>query len=172
MNHYRVGKSLRTRSREPTRAERERNRKRWEAWHDSDRYARTCGQCGAPIGDGPVFRGQYRSPVTGKWHKRRNTMCQDCAKGGSWPVTGACETCGRVVHQIARKGRTHTFCCDRCREIHFVAYERRKRQAARNEIECAGCGKRFIPERSDTKTCSPACRQKLHRRRHAVKHRE
>jgi hypothetical protein len=33
----------------------------------------------------------------------------------------------------------------------------------RGEMECAVCGKKFRPARSDAKTCTPKCRQKKYR---------
>jgi predicted nucleic acid-binding Zn ribbon protein len=52
-------------------------------------------------------------------------------------------------------------CSERC-EAERKKARRRVRQIPR---PCIACGKDFIPTRSDAKTCSDRCRQRLHRGR-------
>lgn len=40
-----------------------------------------------------------------------------------------------------------------------------EKPATREAINCANCGRPFVPTRSDAKTCSNTCRQSLHRSR-------
>lgn len=53
-------------------------------------------------------------------------------------------------------------CSDRCYKRARRAY----RQAFRMFQPCASCEHMFRPERSDSRYCSPACRQRAYRRRH------
>lgn len=41
---------------------------------------------------------------------------------------------------------------------------RRTRRAARHYKACPGCNRRFLPHRSDARTCSDACRKRVERR--------
>ena len=71
--------------------------------------------------------------------------------------THHCQNCGHST----RRGR---FCSDACR----YAYHNRKRHlrtAANWDKVCEVCGEEFVATRIDTKTCSPACRQKAYRQR-------
>jgi hypothetical protein len=43
----------------------------------------------------------------------------------------------------------------------------RRRTSSITVARCGGCGETFEPTRSDAKTCSSACRQRVHRRRRA-----
>jgi hypothetical protein len=70
----------------------------------------------------------------------------------------ACRECGTVVF-----GSRREFCSDRCRWTYHNR-ERRHRTAAGREKTCEVCSKEFTAARSDAKTCSPRCRQRLHRR--------
>jgi hypothetical protein len=46
-----------------------------------------------------------------------------------------------------------------------AAAAKAKRHANRSAMACASCGKIFIPARTDAKTCSNKCRQRMHRAR-------
>lgn len=62
-------------------------------------------------------------------------------------------------------GARQAFCSDRCRWT-FHNRQRSQRTAAGRKMKtCEACGKGFVPRRSDARTCSSACRQKLHRLR-------
>jgi predicted nucleic acid-binding Zn ribbon protein len=66
-----------------------------------------------------------------------------------------CGHCGRSI----RWGYPAGFCSDRC------AYEAGKvaRRVDRKPRACEVCGEEFTPKRSDAKTCSDRCRQRLRR---------
>jgi hypothetical protein len=51
------------------------------------------------------------------------------------------------------------------RQRRYAAAAKAKRHAKRFPIACASCGEMFIPVRTDTKTCSNKCRQRMHRAR-------
>jgi ssDNA-binding Zn-finger/Zn-ribbon topoisomerase 1 len=72
-----------------------------------------------------------------------------------------CPACGNMLRPI--HGRTHVW----ERKTHYACGACTARAwRARNRIKhriCEWCGAEFITTRKDAKTCSPACRQKLHR---------
>jgi hypothetical protein len=81
-----------------------------------------------------------------------------------WPCVG----CGRMLRHRVRHHYAETFCSIACEDSVYArrAQRRRRRQRWRQGIICTCCGKRFRPQRrGDALTCSPACRQKLYRRR-------
>ncbi len=71
-----------------------------------------------------------------------------------------CDVCGMVLSRL-RRGR---FCSDVCRWTYHNG-RRPLRTVDTREKVCATCGTEFVAKRADTKTCSPACRQKAYRRR-------
>jgi hypothetical protein len=74
---------------------------------------------------------------------------------------GACETCARTVFKEGRYMRRHFFCGRGCDEVYW-SRSRRKPKAKKT---CEVCDKEFTAKRVDTKTCSPACKQKAYRQR-------
>src|SRR5215212_239020 len=72
-----------------------------------------------------------------------------------------CLECGMALSP----GGSRTFCSDGCRWTYHNR-ERRRRTAADREKTCEVCSKEFVAKRSDAKTCSARCRQKLRRQRH------
>lgn len=82
------------------------------------------------------------------------------------PHATPCVSCGRGVeviedHRRVRQPRHLAFCCDDCRRERANVLRRRSEPEPRR---CASCGEAFTPRRSDAVTCSPSCRQRLHRR--------
>jgi predicted nucleic acid-binding Zn ribbon protein len=69
-----------------------------------------------------------------------------------------CRECGQ------RLGSRQAFCSDRCRWTYHNRL-RHERGAGDREKVCESCGAAFTAKRADARTCSPACRQKLHRTR-------
>jgi hypothetical protein len=156
-------------------------------WYEAQHNAKICGRCGAPI-----ERGQTVSIV--KWIESRDgssrasqgngPVCEACAYGRRYTEPRACDGCGRPVrftHNLFRarsddgaSPRTDqpiglprfTVCSRKCAERAYAKAQKARRHAARTEIRCQACGKPFLPRRSDTKACSSACRQRLHRGRH------
>jgi hypothetical protein len=96
-------------------------------------------------------------------------LCERCApeRFRNWP-SAPCTTCGRLVVQT-RGGwwhkRARNFCCRECERLFYQAYNREKREAAREPRDCARCGERFWPARSDARYCKDACRQAAYRER-------
>lgn len=73
-----------------------------------------------------------------------------------------CEWCGRSCHTAGRRGSLLSrFCSIACQTKYL-------RQEARQAIECAGCGMRFVPSRGNSRHCSPACKQLAYRLRKAA----
>jgi len=130
---------------------------------DAQRYAEICGSCGFPIPSGAPVALQQRDYRSGR--ARRVTCCLSCAE--RWlvqqcPPLESCPHCRRPVYRRRPQGRL--FCCDRCAWLAASA-RRRARTAERREKVCAVCGHAFTAKRADARTCSPACRQRDHRRR-------
>jgi predicted nucleic acid-binding Zn ribbon protein len=142
---------------------------------------KNCSECGAEIGD-TVYRykplleyGQYRRMPT----TNADPTCEACApdwlpklenrvyKIHMYSHRMACELCARgVVFVSASKNppRVRVFCSENCRNVH-KENKRKARTTGPHKEACGVCGGEFIAKRSDAKTCSPACRQKLYRRR-------
>jgi hypothetical protein len=85
-------------------------------------------------------------------------------------IEGPCPTCERpVVQRRIRQGHhasaaSRLFCCYRC-EYTYHNRRRSKREQHLREKTCEVCAKEFTAKRVDTKTCSPACKQKAYRTR-------
>ena len=77
-----------------------------------------------------------------------------------------CNHCGRsmvfATETNYKEPYTRTaYCSKHCRDEHATRQRKPK--------ICKVCFVRFVPARSDAKTCSPACKQKLYRqRKHAI----
>jgi hypothetical protein len=67
----------------------------------------------------------------------------------------------RQVRRLAKERRE-------ARERARAAAATAKRHANRKEIPCGSCSELFVPVRTDAKTCSNKCRQRMHRARHGV----
>jgi hypothetical protein len=137
-------------------------RRRLEA--GAQETAEVCGKCGTTL-DGEI----YRVSVYGQFQP----MCRDCAPRWmvnrygkparviprqdvyEWP----CASCGRpVVFSMSdRQYRQRVYCSNRCRRTY------RREETEPHQKTCAVCGTGFTAKRSDAKTCSAKCRQRLHR---------
>ena len=118
----------------------------------------TCSKCNRVMPpDVPMVyipcRG-YRSP--------KQCRCFGCNPPYSeWPGhiepyrIAHCWNCGREMrfeHNLPLR-----YCSDTCRKAYAARQARQKR--------CPACGKAFMGNRADARTCSPACRQKAYRQR-------
>jgi hypothetical protein len=95
--------------------------------------------------------------------------CRECRpkhSPGSWQ-RGRCQTCGRVVFSLRDERKNHYVACSRqCRQAIYAAVAKAKRPS--RDKTCTVCGEAFVAPRWDAVTCSPACRQKAYRQRHAT----
>jgi hypothetical protein len=81
---------------------------------------------------------------------------------GSYYREEPCDGCGRpTIRGLEHGNRKHTFCSQPCETAH---YNHRKRKPKEQKV-CEVCGEEFTAKRVDTKTCSPACKQKAYRQR-------
>ena len=80
---------------------------------------------------------------------------------------------GDIVHQandvLAERDQLKTEVGSLRAELDHVKAHRQQEQQRPakmgHEVNCASCGRPFVPSRSDAKTCSNTCRQALHRSR-------
>ena len=143
------------------------------------RACESCAACGEPIASVDTVRidrvwtggdEHYLAPVCRQCWARRSGDSVDWLFESPKP----CDGCGRPVAyyrpwRSKRRGpRKVVACSQRCAA---AAYQRRRAEAARRRWQwgrrktCAACGVRFDATRRDTRTCSPACRQKAYRAR-------
>ena len=81
-----------------------------------------------------------------------------------WFATVVKCPCGREYAHYG--GRLRVPRCQTCDRAYRAAAQRRRRRRARPDRTCSGCGEPFSPSRSDTRSCSSACRQRAYRLRH------
>jgi hypothetical protein len=146
--------------------------------------AERCAECDKLFGAGDVI--YRRGQPDGRHNKDAEegyhyTECRCPGYGDrKWCEPEPCATCGRTVasdkesaepRRFVRRWRrfsedgeplTRTFCCEHCRRrFHKTKREHEPRR-------CDVCPRTFTPTRSDSRYCSPACRQKAYRRRKAA----
>ena len=150
-----------------------------------------CENCGRELGAGEtvfVWRRQGRSMIGTGWPMARG--CEECAEDayhrdqqgrqisirailrrGAQPSirTTECYGCERPIAVITdtRYAGPYTrriYCSSACREAESTARRERDAIGGREKV-CEACGEYFGGTRSDAKTCSLACRQKMHRER-------
>ena len=83
---------------------------------------------------------------------------------GSMPCVG----CGRELRHKRWHHFAESFCSEACEESVYARREarQRRRRNVQQGVFCACCEMSFKPKRrGDALTCSPACRQKLYRKR-------
>jgi putative metallohydrolase (TIGR04338 family) len=80
------------------------------------------------------------------------------------PVTDSATHCLSCGMELSTVLRAHKFCSDACR-WKYHSLKRSAATAAGREKICEACGVEFTAGRSDAKTCSPTCRQRLKRSR-------
>lgn len=102
-----------------------------------------CKQCGA----------EFAAP------KKRHYCSRACSRksNSTTLITRACAICGRCF-DVPLRSKTRKTCSRDC----DLALKKEKAQNRRRaEIPCEVCGSFFPPQRTRTKTCSPACRSVL-----------
>ncbi len=132
--------------------------------------ARDCGHC--------AQCGRELKPAEAVWrevfqfYRKRMTLggmpftvapvCKTChLECDGWAPAKPCEKCQRMVVNLRRFNRVHTFCCRSC-EVRYYSHRRKKGPA---QQMCGECGEVFKPTRSDSLYCSNACRQRNYRKR-------
>jgi hypothetical protein len=84
----------------------------------------------------------------------------------SYYLKRPCETCERPVYKSRDNvRRQYVVCCESCRSACYNRVRRERRAARFRSKVCEVCGKPFTATRSDTKTCTAACKQKAYRQR-------
>jgi hypothetical protein len=81
-----------------------------------------------------------------------------------WPCVG----CGKMLRHRTTHHYAETFCSEACADAVYARRDQRHQWKHRRSdgICCASCGVSFRPaRRGDASTCSPACRQRLYRKR-------
>ncbi len=112
---------------------------------------RECRLCGRGIADSePAVR------IVGEL-----LACSDCESAAAEHAR-PCDGCGRPV---ARHRFCNWHCCAHYYNAPAAARRKAQRLEARKGTTCEQCSKTFTPKRSDTKTCSAACKQKAYRQR-------
>jgi hypothetical protein len=77
-----------------------------------------------------------------------------------------CETCARTMYLDGyhRSHRRRPLTCSyRCNYRRKLKHQSERKRVEHEPRLCAHCGEMFEPARSDAKTCSNKCRQKLYR---------
>lgn len=107
--------------------------------------------------------GELKPPIRirKRW-KRQRFICDSCAEenGLKWD---RCLNCGVLMSR--RNHQKAKYCCYECKATSKAKLKRERRLRQRTNRVCPECGKKFTPRRGDAKYCSPACRQRAHRKR-------
>jgi hypothetical protein len=148
----------------------EHRRRRVSLARAASRDGRSCGGCGRVMEDGETVW------MLSNWDHQQAPFGRECVPSGLLaraegrvghqprPIE-RCEGCGRpAVYLRLNWQRRWPACSRRCR---WIGRNRRRAEllAEARLRDCAICGERFQPARSDTTTCSSACRQRAYRRR-------
>ena len=118
----------------------------------------------------PLYWNRVSKPKICKRRYVRTVLCQSCAPEWLSPerddiITQLCVRCERpMVYRLTPSELGRTFCSDTCGRAYHNQLRKEKRAEGRQKV-CKICGKDFTAAREDTKTCSPACRQKAYRQR-------
>jgi hypothetical protein len=144
---------------------------------EARKTAEWCTLCRASLTEQPVYYGRANVEAVRwrKWTQRREMtrrqqkvpLCAECF--GPYAQNRElekCDTCTREGWFCVAAGRPR-FCSERCKSAYYNAI-RNARSAEAREKTCEACSETFTATRSDQKTCSPACRQKAHRKRKKV----
>lgn len=142
------------------------SQKMWRRIRAAIRDGRTCAECGRVLQPlEAVTRVEFREGL--------GYECHPCTEKSitfqlGWVRSlGPCEACGRPVSEQTFRSR-RSICSDACRIKLDTNRKRERRRAQRRDITCASCGKEFSPSRSDKRTCSNRCRQRVYRLRSRV----
>jgi thymidine kinase len=146
--------------------------------------ARWCGSCGRElpsqeaayfgaevyVGMRPLDWNRVSKPRICQPLYERTVLCGSCAPEWLSPdrddvVTQLCAQCERpMVSRLKLSSLRRTFCSDSCQQAYRNLLRKEERAEERKKV-CEVCGEEFAATRRDTKTCSPACKQKAYRQR-------
>jgi hypothetical protein len=84
--------------------------------------------------------------------------CEICAETVPYFYCDACKS------EWGKRRKAERDCANEKQRKQY-ARRRKRKQALRPAIMCAGCGRKVESNRKDAKFCGPACRQKAHRKR-------
>jgi hypothetical protein len=122
---------------------------------------------------------------SGRWRRVQGYICAECCgpnvdRAPLWPgqqpdrwEPRPCQQCGRQCYRGVGSRRNdwgrckHAFCSDACAAAFYRAPRVKVAAAARRKV-CTVCATPFDALRRDAATCSPACRQCVHRKRQAT----
>ncbi len=122
------------------------------------------------VGMWALYWDRLSKPRLCKLRFERTVLCGSCAPEWLSPdrddiLTQRCAKCERpMVYRFIPSELARTFCSERCKRSYHAQLRKERRAEAREKV-CEACGERFVAARKDAKTCSPACKQKVHRRR-------
>ncbi len=125
-----------------------------------------CAQCGRELKPAEavwreVFQFYKKRMALGGMPFTVAPVCKTChLEYDGWAPAKPCEKCQRMVVNLPRFNRKHTFCCKSC-EVRYYSHRRKKATA---QQMCCECGEVFKPTRSDSLYCSNACRQRSYRK--------
>lgn len=83
-------------------------------------------------------------------------------------VDRLCEFCSRTFQPTGRNAGRERFCTKECR----VKFFNRGQLGSLVEIACVSCGVMFMPQRSNARACSVACREKAWHRQDYEKNKQ
>lgn len=145
---------------------------RWEHFCNSS-SGKSCYECNRDFKSGePIYRAR-KAVLVGRGVFRHYSIsmlsfCHECRPYICYDE-GQCEICRQTVfYPWDRVERRHIFCSDDCNKQYWARYQREKRLTEREvtcQKVCQSCDRGFSASRSDTKFCSPACKQKHYRQR-------
>jgi hypothetical protein len=132
--------------------------------------ASVCAKCGRQlVANDPVWRDRLSLGPSffGGWRTVVAPVCSSCKPEYEiFEDPRPCEGCGRLVHNLSYQ--RHTLCSEVCRLKARAAHGRTMRREARGSLTCIGCGKTFVPTRTDAlysrraNTCASYARCGLH----------
>jgi uncharacterized OB-fold protein len=124
-----------------------------------------CTNCGHVLGPRQVvvmIRRRYE-----RYRHAWFPYCLRCVPGSDIDTerTQPCLVCGREIRYASYSWATsHNGTCSyQCAYRHKIAQQCERKRVHHDPTKCTVCGGRFVPSRSDARTCSNACRQKLYR---------
>ena len=123
-----------------------------------------CPHCGELTHASRIYIDQSEAFAAYYRHFERSEACweaEQASRAKQWKAKlEPCCDCGRRISHLGRR----LLLCFKCKQKRPTNLQRARRAKSKvSEVTCQVCGQTFTPKRSDAKTCSPNCRQKLYR---------